>query len=44
VPDVMPKSTKYGEMPSEERREIMRWCWGRYDIRIPSSISLECDN
>ena len=24
VPDVVPRRTKYGEMPSEERREIMR--------------------
>lgn len=24
VPDVVPKSTKYGEMPVEDRREMMR--------------------
>ena len=29
VPDVVPRRTKYGEMPSDERLEMMRWCWGR---------------
>ena len=29
VPDVVPSRTKYGEMPSDERREMMRWCCGR---------------
>lgn len=24
VPDVVPRSTKYGEMPVEDRREMMR--------------------
>ena len=24
VPDVVPRSTKYGDMPVEDRREIMR--------------------
>ena len=24
VPDVVPRSTKYGEMPTDDRREMMR--------------------
>lgn len=26
VPDVVPKRTKYGERPKEERRLMIRWC------------------
>jgi len=29
VPDVVPKRTKYGDMPKELRREMMRMCCGR---------------
>lgn len=29
VPEVVPRRMKYGERPSDERLEIMRWCWGR---------------
>lgn len=36
VPEVTPSSKKSGDIPSEVRRVIIRWCWGRYDTRIPS--------
>lgn len=39
VLDVVPSSTKYGERPSEERRRIMRKCWGRYEMRMPTTMS-----
>ncbi len=29
VADVLPRRTKYGDMPSDERRVMMRWCCGR---------------
>jgi hypothetical protein len=40
VPDVTPRRTKYGEIPKELRREMMRRCWGRYEMRIPKMIKL----
>jgi hypothetical protein len=40
VPDVTPKRMKYGEMPKELRREMMRMCWGRYERRMPRIIRL----
>lgn len=39
VPDVVPSSTKYGERPSEERREMILACCGRYDTRIPTRMT-----
>lgn len=40
VPDVTPRRMKYGEMPKELRRVMMRMCWGRYEQRIPRIIRL----
>ncbi len=40
VPDMVPKRTKYGDMPSEERRATMRWCCGRYETRMPTRMRL----
>lgn len=40
VPDVTPRRMKYGEMPKELRREMMRMCWGRYEKRMPMIIKL----
>lgn len=40
VPDVTPRRMKYGEMPKELRREMMRMCWGRYEKRMPRIIKL----
>jgi hypothetical protein len=40
VPDVAPRRTKYGEIPKELRREMMRMCWGRYERRMPKMIKL----
>lgn len=37
VPDVVPSRTKYGEMPNEEWRAMMRMCCGRYETRMPMS-------
>jgi hypothetical protein len=43
VPDVTPSSTKYGEIPKELRREMIRICWGRYERRMPKIIKLYLD-
>jgi hypothetical protein len=40
VPDVTPNRIKYGEIPKELRREMMRMCWGRYEKRMPKTIRL----
>jgi hypothetical protein len=40
VPDVTPRRMKYGEMPKELRRVMMRMCWGRYEQRMPRMIRL----
>lgn len=38
---VMPRRTKYGERPSDDRREIMRICCGIYEKRIPKTMNME---
>lgn len=38
---VMPRRTKYGERPSDDRREIMRICCGIYEKRIPKTMNIE---
>lgn len=40
VPDVTPRRIKYGEIPKELRRAMIRMCWGRYERRIPRIIWL----
>lgn len=40
VPEVTPRRTKYGDMPKELRRVMIRMCWGRYDTRMPKIIKL----
>lgn len=40
VPDVTPRRTKYGDIPKELRRVIIRMCCGRYDTRMPKMIRL----
>jgi hypothetical protein len=36
----VPSRTKYGDMPNEVLRWMMRMCCGRYDPRIPRSKQL----
>jgi hypothetical protein len=38
VLDVVPRRTKYGESPSDERLEMMRRCCGRYETRMPTTM------
>lgn len=38
---VMPSRTKYGERPSDDRREIMRICCGIYERRMPKTMNME---
>lgn len=38
---VVPRRTKYGERPSEDRREIMRRCCGMYENKIPTTMNME---
>lgn len=40
VPEVTPNRTKYGEIPKELRRVIIRTCCGRYEKRMPMIIKL----
>lgn len=40
VPEVVPRRTKYGEIPKEDLRAMIRTCWGIYDNSIPKKITL----
>jgi hypothetical protein len=40
VPDVVPSRMKYGDIPSDVPRAMIRTCCGRYDTRIPRRIKL----
>ena len=41
MPDVTPRRRKSWDIPSEVPRVIMRWCWGRYETKIPKNIRKE---
>src|SRR2546421_2350915 len=41
VPDVVPRRTKYGDSPKEERRLMVRMCLGGEDMRMPARMRVE---
>lgn len=40
VLDVVPSSTKYGDKPSEERRNMILRCCGMYETSMPTRMKL----
>jgi hypothetical protein len=40
VADTVPRSTNIGLRPRDERRDMILWCCGRYDTRMPMRMKL----
>jgi len=40
VADTVPRSTNIGLRPRDERRDMILWCCGRYDTRMPIRMKL----